>query len=44
MIDPHDPILVRLRSSKQTLRWTVAGIAVLAAIALAFPFLTGAYH
>lgn len=41
---PDDPIIIRLRSSKRTLRWTVAGIAVLAAIALAFPFLTGAYH
>lgn len=42
MIDMNDPLLVRLRSSKQTLRWTVAGIAVLAALAIAFPFLTGA--
>ncbi|WP_255640129.1 MULTISPECIES: hypothetical protein [unclassified Cupriavidus] len=44
MIDPHDPIFVRLRSSKQIRRWTVIGIAVLAALAMAFPFLTGAYR
>ncbi len=44
VIDPHDPLLVRLRSSKHTRRWTVVGIAVLAALAMAFPFLTGAYR
>lgn len=41
-MNPYDPIFIRLRASKQLHRWTVVGIAVIAALAMAFPFLTGA--
>lgn len=43
MIDMQDPIFLRLRDSKRVHRWTVVGIAIIAALALAFPFLTGGY-
>ncbi|MDT6962876.1 MULTISPECIES: hypothetical protein [Cupriavidus] len=44
MIDMQDPIFIRLRDSKRVQRWTLVGIAVIAALAMAFPFLTGAYR